>query len=212
MTFHNIRFPTEISIGSTGGPERRTDIVVLGSGQEERNSRWYDSKRRYNAGYGIKSLHDIYDVLEFFEERRGRLYGFLWRDRLDHKSCQPENDVSPVDQFIATADGINWTFQLIKRYGKSRAPYYRQIRKPVEGTVRVAFDSMEMIEGEDFSVDCSTGVLTFLHNTPPSAGIIITAGFEFDVPVRFDSDRLEIDLVKFDAGLIQDIPIVEIKL
>ena len=89
MTFHDIRFPTEIARGSQGGPERKTDVVALSSGYEERNSRWADSRRSYNAGYGVRSLDDLYAVASFFEERRGRLHGFRWRDPADHKSCIP---------------------------------------------------------------------------------------------------------------------------
>ena len=92
MSFHEMRFPTEIARGAQGGPERRTDVVVLGSGFEERNARWADSRRAYNAGYGVKSLDDLYAVIAFFEERRGRLYGFRWRDHADFKSCAPGAD------------------------------------------------------------------------------------------------------------------------
>ena len=89
VAFHEVRFPTAIAFGASGGPERRTDIVTLGSGFEERNSRWADSRRRYNAGYGVRTLDDLHVVLAFFEERRGRLYGFRWLDRIDWKSCAP---------------------------------------------------------------------------------------------------------------------------
>jgi len=103
MSFDDVRFPPQISRGSSGGPERRTEIVVTGSGAEERNSRWADSRRRYNAGFGVKSLDDIHLVVSFFEERRGRLYGFRWKDHLDFKSGAPGAAVSPRDQAIGTA-------------------------------------------------------------------------------------------------------------
>ncbi len=83
-------FPTDdLAQCDAGGPERRTDVVVLGSGHEERNSRWANSRRSYNAGYGVKSLDDLHAVIAFFEERRGRLHGFRWRDHADWKSCPP---------------------------------------------------------------------------------------------------------------------------
>ena len=117
MNFHDVQFPTAISRGATGGPERRTDIVVLGSGHEERNSRWADSKRRYDAGYGIKTLDELYTVLAFFEERRGALYGFRWKDPSDWKSCPPLARPTPTDQVIGVGDGKRATFHLIKQYG-----------------------------------------------------------------------------------------------
>ena len=81
--FHDVLFPLDIALGARGGPQRRTEIVTLGSGAEERNARWRHSRRRYNAGYGVTSLRQLSAVVAFFEERRGRLYGFRWRDRLD---------------------------------------------------------------------------------------------------------------------------------
>ena len=140
MSFHETRFPTEISRGAQGGPERRTDVVVLGSGFEERNSRWANSRRSYNAGYGVKSLDDLNAVIAFFEERRGRLHGFRWRDHADLKSCAPSADPSPLDQAIGTGDGTATDFQLAKTYGSAYAPWAREIKKPVAGTVRVAPD------------------------------------------------------------------------
>ena len=104
MSFHEVRFPTEISRGAEGGPERRTDIVVLGSGYEERNSRWADSRRSYNAGYGVKSVDDLYAVIAFFEERRGRLYGFRWRDPRGLEVVRAGRHDFGADQVIGTGD------------------------------------------------------------------------------------------------------------
>jgi uncharacterized protein (TIGR02217 family) len=209
--FHEVRFPLAIGFGSTGGPERRTDVVLLASGHEERNSRWADSRRRYNAGTGVHSLADLHTLIAFFEERRGRLYGFRWRDRADWKSCAPEAIPSPVDLAIGTGDGATATFQLVKTYGSGFAPYQRGVAKPVEGTVRVAVDSDEQALGTDFSVNLTTGVITFLAGHIPAEDAIITAGFEFDVPVRFDTDRLDINLASFEAGDVPNVPVVEIR-
>ncbi len=115
--FHDILFPLDIALKSAGGPERRTDIVTLGSGREQRNARWADSRRRYDAGYGVKTLSALQAVVAFFEERRGQLHGFRWRDRLDHASSAPGVAVSPFDQPIGTGDGTTSTFQLAKTYG-----------------------------------------------------------------------------------------------
>jgi uncharacterized protein (TIGR02217 family) len=210
--FHEARFPTAIAFGSAGGPERRTEIVTLGSGHEERNARWADSRRRYNAGYGIRSLDDLHAVIAFFEERRGRLYGFRWRDRVDFKSSAPGVVVAPGDQALGEGDGSVAAFQLVKRYGSAYAPWSRTIRKPVAGTVRVAVAGVEKAEGSAWTCDPATGVVTFAEGAIPADGAAVTAGFEFDVPVRFDTDHLDINLTSFAAGDIPAIPLVEIRL
>jgi len=212
IPFHEVRFPTEIAFGSSGGPERRTEIVTLASGHEERNSRWADSRRRYNAGYGIRSLDDLHAVIAFFEERRGRLYGFRWRDRIDFRSGAPGLAAAATDQPIGTGDGTTATFQLVKRYGALHAPYVRTIRKPASGTIRIAVDGDEKAEGTDWTCDLTTGVVTFGAEAIPATDATVSAGFEFDVPVRFDVDRLEINLTSFAAGDIPAVPLVEIRL
>ena len=208
MAFDDIRFPTSISLGATGGPERRTDIVVTGSGAEERNSRWADSRRRYNAGFGVKSLDDIHDVVRFFEERRGRLHGFRWKDHTDFKSCAPKGQITALDQAIGTGNGVTAGFALVKRYGTGLRDYVRTITKPVAGTVIVAVAGTAAV---NFTVNALTGVVTFNIGSIPAAGAAITAGFQFDVPARFDTDQLRINLTQFSAGDIPDIPVVEIR-
>lgn len=212
MTFHEIRFPAAISRGAQGGPERRTDVVVLGSGFEERNARWASSRRSYNAGYGVASLDDLHAVIAFFEERRGRLHAFRWRDHADWKSCAPQQTPSALDCVIGTGDGTALTFQLTKTYGSAFAPWHREIRKPVDGTVKVAVGGTEKTPGAHFSADAATGLVVFQPGHVPAAGQVITAGFEFDVPVRFDTDRLEVNLSGFQSGAIPNIPIIEVRL
>ena len=209
--FHEVRFPLAIGFGSTGGPERRTDVVLLASGHEERNARWADSRRRYNAGTGVRSLADLHVLLAFFEERRGRLYGFRWRDRADGKSCAPGAAAGATDQLIGAGDGATAAFQLVKNYGSGFAPYTRAINKPVAETVRVAVGGAEQIAGSAFTVDAATGLVTFEAGHIPPEGAAVTVGFEFDVPVRFDTDRLDINLAAFEAGDAPAIPIVEIR-
>jgi uncharacterized protein (TIGR02217 family) len=208
--FHEILFPLDIALGSVGGPERRTDVVTLGSGREERNARWAHSRRRYNAGYGIKSFEALSAAVAFFEERRGRLYGFRWRDLLDHSSAAPGVAVTPADQPIGVGNGAAAAFQLVKSYGAAHAPYARPIVKPVGGSVRIAVGGIEAGEGNDFTCDATTGVVTFLPGHVPGVGAAVTAGFLFDVPVRFDTDYLEVDLSAFAAGAIPSIPLIEI--
>jgi uncharacterized protein (TIGR02217 family) len=211
MSFHEILFPLDIALRSAGGPERKTEIVALGSGREERNARWAHSRRRYDAGYGVKTFDALSAVVAFFEERRGRLHGFRWRDRLDHSSATGAS-VTPLDQALGTGNGVISAFQLVKTYGATYAPYARPIVKPVAGSVRVAVNGTEQTLGSAFSVDTTTGIVTFLSGHVPASASAITAGFLFDVPVRFDTDYLELDLSAFAAGSVPRIPLVEIKL
>ena len=210
--FHETRFPTAISRAAHGGPERRTDVVVLGSGAEERNARWANSRRAYNAGYGVKSLNDLDAVIAFFEERRGRLHGFRWRDPMDYKSCPPEGTPTALDQPIGTGDGTTAVFQLTKTYGSAFNPWARPISKPVAGTVLIAVAGLVQTPTTAYIVDHATGLVTFQPGHIPAAAQTVTAGFEFDVPVRFDTDRLEINIQGFRHGAIPSIPIVEIRL
>jgi uncharacterized protein (TIGR02217 family) len=212
VSFHEIRFPTSISRGAQGGPERRTDVVVLGSGFEERNSRWADSRRSYNAGYGVTSLNALHEVIAFFEERRGRFHGFRWRDHADWKSSAPGNPTTAVDQVIGLGDGERLMFQLKKIYGSAHAPYARDIKKPVANTVKIAVDGSPKTLGTHYTIDIATGLITFESGQAPDVDDAVTAGFEFDVPVRFDTDKLDINLSGFASGAIPNIPIVEIRL
>ncbi len=209
--FHEILFPLDIALGARGGPERRTEIVTVGSGREERNARWAHARRRWNAGYGIKSLDALSEVVAFFEERRGRLDGFRWRDRLDFSSGAPGAEPTSQDQELGSGDADTAAFQLVKRYGGAHAPYSRPIRKPVAGSVRVAVDGVEMTEGEDFDTDPASGLVLFRPGHVPGTGATVTAGFLFDVPARFDTDFLEVDLAAFAAGEIPSIPVIEVR-
>lgn len=210
MAFHEVRFPAPLSIGSSGGPERRTEIVRLNNGFEERNSPWAHSRRRYDAGLGMRSLDDLADVIAFFEARHGQLYGFRWKDWTDFKSCAPSGSVGPFDQMIGTGDGATTAFQLVKRYVSGDETYVRPVKKPVDGTVQVSLGEAALMPGVGHSVDHLTGLVHFL--VPPDAGVDVRAGFEFDVPVRFDTDRIATSLASFSAGEVPSVPVVEVRL
>ena len=207
MAFHNVRFPLDIALGARGGPGRMTDVVTLASGAEERNSRWAHSRRRFDAGYGVKSFADMQAVLTFFEERRGRFHSFLWRDGFDFSSAISGSTISKNDQIIGVGDGTQKSFQLIKRYGESFDPYDRVITKPRADSVLVALDSTQILP-PDYTLDPLTGIVTFV--VAPGASVTISAGYEFDIPVRFDIDRLDVELTSFDAASVADIPVIEV--
>ena len=207
MAFHEVRFPDDISRGARGGPERRTQIVELASGDEERNASWANSRRRYDVAYGIRRADDLAAVVAFFEARNGRLHGFRFRDWADYKSGPPSQTPGPPDQAIGTGDGVTTAFQLVKRYASGGQTWVRTITRPVAGSVRVALGGVEQMSG--WTVDTTTGVVTF--DTAPASGVAVTAGFAFDVPVRFDSDALDVTLDIERLGSITSIPLVEIR-
>ena len=200
--YHEVRFPLALAFGAIGGPERRTDIVELASGQEVRNAVWAGARRRWDIGSAVQSLDELNLLIGFFEARRGPLHGFRFRDFADDRSGLPEQPVSAMDQVLGEGDGVTTAFQLTKRYGETVRP----ILKPVDGTVVIAID--DTVQPSGYTVDLSTGRVEF--DTAPAQGATITAGFEFDCPVRFDSDRIEASLEGFGAGRIVNAKLIEL--
>lgn len=208
-SFHEVRFPDDISRGSSGGPERRDDIVTLRSGFEERNTIWESSLHSYDAGIGLRDMADVYTVKEFFEARRGRLYGFRWKDWSDFRSNGPTDAITPTDQLIGTGNGVALTYQLKKVYTSGGETYTRDIKKPVQGTVKISVNNVEKLETTHWTCDYTTGIITFL-SAPPNLQAV-KAGFEFDVPVRFDQTKLEINVELFSAGSVPAVKIQELR-
>lgn len=209
MNFHEIRFPTSLSFGALGGPERRTEVVTLANGYEERNTPWAHSRRRYDAGMGLRSLDDVEVLVAFFEARQGQMFGFRWKDWSDYKSSVASRAPDGSDQLIAMGDEATSQFQIIKRYGSGAQVYERPITKLVAGTVQVSISGDQQTEGVDYDVDVNTGIVTFNH--PPDVQAEITAGYEFDVPVRFDSSSIMVSMATFEAGEVPDVPVVEVR-
>lgn len=208
MSFHDVRLPARLAFGSTGGVERRTEIVTLASGFERRSTPWAEGRRRYLIGANLRALDDMAALTAFFEARRGRLCGFRFRDFADFKSCAPGGVVTAGDQALGTGNGARTRFDLVKRYGEGEGALERRVRKPVAGTVRVAVAGVELDAGE-FTVDAATGEVTLA--VAPAVGAAVTAGFEFDVPVRFDADRIEVTLESFEAGRMAAVPLIEVR-
>lgn len=208
MSFHEVTLPARLAFGSTGGVERRTEVVTLGSGFERRSTHWAQGRRRYLIGANLRSLDDMATLTSFFEARRGRLYGFRFRDFADFKSCPPGASISAADQVLGQGDGVRDEFTLSKRYGDGETAAERGITKPVIGTLRVAVDGVERAAGT-FAVDHVTGMITL--NEAPRPDAVVTAGFEFDTPVRFDTDRIEVTLESFGVGRMAAAPLIEVR-
>lgn len=209
MAFHEIRFPASLSFGALGGPQRRTDVVTLANGHEERNTPWAHSRRVYDAGLGMRSIDDLQRLIGFFEARMGQMHGFRWKDWADYKSCAASAEVAFDDQSIGYGDGETSEFQIVKLYRSGEQSYARPISKLVKGSVRVGVEQDELREGVEYEVDVTRGVIVFAH--PPDPQIEILAGFEFDVPVRFDTDRILTSVASFQAGQVPDVPVIEVR-
>ena len=209
MSFHEIRFPPRLSLGSIGGPERLTEIVTLANGHEERNTPWAHSRRRYDAGVGMRSLDDVGELIAFFEARRGQLHGFRWKDWADCRSGRASAQVTFRDQVIGLGDGETKVFRLSKTYISRDQSYTRPIAKPVPRSVLAGVQDDELTFEQHYFVDDTSGTVTFVD--PPDVGVEVTAGFEFDVPVRFDTDSIMTSVANFKAGEVPDVPVVELR-
>lgn len=205
--FHEVQFPSTISYGSRGGPARLTQIVKLKSGFEERNQSWEHSRRKYDAALGLRKIEYLHDIVQFWEARRGQLYGFRWKDWTDFSTGRGTAGYTPTDVVIATGDGVLVEFQLVKRYADVGGEYARPINKPVAGEVVISLD--DVAQGAGWSVDTATGKVTF--DVAPGVGVVIKAGFEFDVPARFDSASIAVSVDAFQAGAIPAINVIEIR-
>jgi uncharacterized protein (TIGR02217 family) len=193
--FHETRLPARLAFGCTGGVERRS-------------SPWSQGRRRYLIATAARPLDDAAELVAFFEARKGRLHGFRFRDPTDFKSCVPSAQPAATDQAIGTGDGVRKAFPLAKTYGSGVDTVSRPIAKPVAGTVKVAVAGVALAPAV-FTVDTVTGIVTL--TTAPALGAAITAGFEFDTPVRFDIDRLDVQMEGFTAARVTACPLVEVR-
>lgn len=198
-TFHEVQFPPKIAYGATGGAEFNTSITTTFSGFEQRNVNWQKARGRWDVSTGIKTKTDM-DVLQaFFRARFGKAYGFRFKDWSDYQA---------VGQTLGTGNGTQTVFQLTKAYTSGAYSYSRDIKKPVTGTVKIYLNAV--LQGAGFSVDLTTGIVTF--SSAPGAGVIVSADFDFDVPVRFDTDTLAVRADGPGIFVWDAIPIVEIRL
>ncbi|MEM8616219.1 MAG: DUF2460 domain-containing protein [Pseudomonadota bacterium] len=194
--FDDVHLPLCLAKGAKGGPERRTDVITLASGAEVRNTPWAASRRRWTVGSAMGTLDDLQAVCAFFEARQGRLRSFRFRDPLDHASC-------PGGEPLGIGDGARTDFQLVKDYGD--AEQSRPITKPVIGSVVVLVDGAEV---SGWQVDAVSGLVQF--TAAPAAGAVLTARFEFDCHVRFDTDQLDTVIEAVRHGRVARLDLVEV--
>ncbi|MCU0842917.1 MAG: DUF2460 domain-containing protein [Thiobacillaceae bacterium] len=204
------RFPDDISYGSRGGPGWATTVIETDSGSEVRNQRWSYPRHEYDVAFGINTLARLEALLKYFHVVAGMAIGFRYKDWMDYKSCDRADTPAATDCAIGTGTGALTTFQLVKVYTQGAYTRSRRILKPVAGTVLIAVDGAEKSAGTHYNVDPSDGRIVFTTGNIPTAGQAVTAGFEFDVPVRFAVDRLSINLNDYNSGAAQ-VPLIELK-
>jgi uncharacterized protein (TIGR02217 family) len=210
MGFHEVQFPAGISYGSAGGPAYLTEIIEVDGGAEELVSRWSLPRRQYDVSYGIKSRADLAALQTFFIARMGAANGFRYKDWLDFTtSSDGQTFPTNADVILGTGDGTTTTFQLVKRYTSGAITRTRTLTKIVTGTTLVAINGSNQPTG--WSVNENSGIITF--TTPPPNGHTVTAGCQFDVPVRFaqDTDRLlSTSIEDYGSGSARGINLIEI--
>ncbi len=199
MAFVEERFPTDIAYGSSGGPEYSTDVVITHGGYEQRNINWSQARAKYNVAHGVKTQTQLDALIAFFRARKGRADGFRFKDWSDYKATA---------QIIGIGNGTNKIFQLVKTYNSGSVTEARTISKPVVATLAVYINAV-LQTGSAYSLDSTIGKITFV--TAPANTAVITADFEFDVPVRFDTDRLSATLDSYGINSWNDIPLVEVR-
>ena len=196
--FHEVQFPPKIAYGATGGPEFNTSVTTTFSGFEQRNVNWQKARGRWDVSTGLKNKADMEVLQAFFRARFGKAHGFRFKDWSDYQA---------VAQNLGTSNGTQTAFQLLKIYSSGGYNYSREIKKPVSGTVKIYLNSI--LQSSGFTIDHATGIITF--SAAPGAGVNVSADFDFDVPVRFDTDALAVRADGPGIFVWDAIPIVEIR-
>jgi len=212
--FHEILFPILISYGSSGGPAFKTTLFTADSGYEQRNIDWSNQKAQYDVSHGIKDQEDMDELTAFFYGRRGRAYGFRFKDY---------NDFRITGQLIALGNGVKTAFQIVKTYTSAQAEsgqtetFTRILTKIAWNTLAgvtvggvVVTQSPAPITGQKWTLDANTGIITF-QNAPTNLAQIIIGSAEFHVPVRFDTDHLDVTQEFWNTSTWPNIPLVEVR-
>lgn len=192
MAFDDVRLPVEIERGSSGGPQFSTTVISLSGGAERRNRNWTQERSRWNVAYGIMNAEEYREVIAFYRARMGRLRAFRFKDWTDYEGFAEQ---------IGVGDAAVTTFQLVKTYDT----YTRTITRPVSGSVACTVDGSPV----GSTVNLSTGVVTI--SPAPGIGAIVRASFEFDIPVRFEEDTLEVAVEWEGAASIPAINVIEVR-
>jgi uncharacterized protein (TIGR02217 family) len=205
MSFHDVRLPEAVELGATGGPGWSTQIVTTAGGAERRNANWSQARRSYNLASGLRTRADMATLLAFWHARQGRAYGFRFKDFSDFELPR---------QAIGSTNGSTAGFPIFKRYSSGGVNHDRVITRPVASTVRCWQNGVERSLGggaTQFAVNLATGVITLGATLAATTGQPVEVSCEFDVPVRFDMDDMELELRTYAAQRWGDIRLIEIR-
>ena len=203
--FDDVLFPLALGRNARVSPGFSTAIVTTGSGREQRNANWATARLRFDAGTGVRSEADVQILLSFFRARRGAAKAFRFRDPLDHSSNAMTGTPGATDQWLGQGDGVQTRFGLVKHYGSGPDKELRPITRPEAATIIIA------LAGVLVSTGWAAVGGDIVFSAAPSLGVAVTAGFLFDVPVRFAEDSLDIDSVTFAAGDVPSVPLIEVR-
>ena len=199
MTFHDVRFPDDISYGASGGPGYNTDVITVKSGKERRNANWAMGRCSWDVSTGLKNQADLDKLIAFFRARLGKAYAFRFKDWTDYRMAR---------QQVASGDGIATAFQLVKAYTDDGGyQVSRDITKPVESTVQIWLGDAPQASG--WACDPLSGIVTFA--AAPAAGAVIEASCQFDVPARFDTDQMKASIEAHEVFTWGSVLVTEVK-
>jgi uncharacterized protein (TIGR02217 family) len=209
MAFHDVRLKEDVERGAQGGPRFKTTVLTLSSGFERRNIDWANTRSEYDVGYGIMTKADLDDVREFFYARQGKAHSFRFKDWADFEITA---------QSVGTTDTTTSTFQLFKRYTSGGINHDRTLTKPVASGWVVTVNAVSQTVVYDTSpgatqvaINTTTGIITLGSTHAATTGQDIAVTGEFDIPVRFDVDNFDVNIVTFDAGSIPSLPLAEVR-
>ena len=205
MAFHDVQFPPVIAQGAQVIRTFSTSVTISSGGQEQRNGNWSRPRLAWNVGTGLQRRADTDTLVAFFEARLGRLNAFRFKDW---------SDFTVTRQQIGTTDGSDATWQIVKAYTSGSTTVYRNITRPVSGTVQCWVDGVERTLGagaSEFQVDLATGIITLGSTLAALSAKLIEAACEFDVPARFDSDQIALTQKSYAIGEWPDVPVIEVR-
>ena len=221
MAFHDVRLPIDVERGAVGGPRFKTRVLQLESGFEQRNIDWENTRGEWDISYGLMNMEDeiletnVHAVRDFFYVREGRAHGFRFKDWSDFEIGDAANPTTD-NQVLGLGDDSTVAFNVIKTYSSGGIDYSRAIKKLVSGTVTVLLDNV--VQGSGFTVDVNAATVTFdvapasTGGSGPGGEEVIGIVTEFDVPVRFDDDQLNINVTLFNVGSLPSIPLKELRI
>jgi uncharacterized protein (TIGR02217 family) len=203
MSFYESpRFPEKISLGATGGAGFSTEVVVVDSGREKRNARRSTMLHEWNVSHAVRRQQELDLLRAHFLAMNGQQHGFRFKDWSDYSCAITDGVVSGI---------TSTTFQLVKRYSIGAVSKDRTIKKPIAAGFVLKNSGVDLVLTTDYTLNTVTGIVTTV--TPKTAANLTWSG-EFDVPMRYATDRFDAQIVerKGNGALLyslDSVPLIE---